>query len=134
MTNKRPLNHSSMRNRLTRRQFAAGTTASLAAVGLAGCLGDDDDVPDVSFSFDVTDNTVTITHDGGDSLDDSNTGAVQVLRTDGDDELFLEGWELPIEEGGSLTVDGRFESGQTITVRWLTPDEEEFADLESYDI
>ncbi len=124
-----------MRNRLTRRQFVAGvTTASLATVGLAGCLGDDDDVPEVSFSFDTSDSSVTVTHDGGDSLDDDNTGAVQLLRTDGDDELLLDGWELPIAEGDSLTVDGNFGAGQTIIVRWLTPDEEEFADLSTYDI
>lgn len=124
-----------MQNRLTRREYVAGaTTISLGtAVGLAGCLGDDDDIPDVSFTFDLSGNQVTVTHDGGDSLDGDNTGAVQVLRSNGD-EAFLGEWELPVEEGGSLTVDGRFESGQTVVVRWLTPDQEEFSDLATYEI
>lgn len=124
-----------MRNRLTRRRFVAGATASLGTVGLAGCLGGDDDgVPDASFSFDVGDTSVTVTHDGGDGLTEDDTGAVQILRVAGDTETLLGGWELPVEEGDSVTVDGNFESGQTIVVRWLTPDQEEFADLQSYDI
>lgn len=124
-----------MQNRLTRRECVAGaTTISLgAAVGLAGCLGGDDDIPDVSFTFDLDDNQMTITHDGGDGLDEDNTGAVQILRSNGDETL-LGDWELPVEEGGSVTVDGRFESGQTVIVRWLTPDQEEFADLTTYEI
>jgi hypothetical protein len=124
-----------MRNRLTRRRFVAGAAASLGTVGLAGCLGGDDDgVPDVSFTFDVGDTSVTVTHDGGDSLTGDNTGAVQVLRATDEGETLLGSWELPVEEGDSLTVDGNFESGQTVVVRWLTPNQEEFADLQSYDI
>lgn len=123
-----------MQNRLTRREYVAGaTTVSLGTVGLAGCLGDDDDVPGASFSFEAGDSQVTVTHDGGDSLDSGNSGALQILRTNGD-EAFLEEWELPVDEGTSVTVDGRFESGQTVVVRWLTPDREEFADLATYDI
>lgn len=127
-----------MRNRATRRQFVAGTTmASLGAtVGLAGCLGggDGDGVPDASFAFEVGEASVTVTHDGGDSLTEDNTGAVQLLRGTEEGEAFLQSWELPVEEGDSVTIEGGFQSGQTVIVRWLTPDEEEFADLESYDI
>jgi len=123
-----------MRNRLTRRRFVAGATASLGAVGLAGCLGGDDGVPDASFTFDVGDTSVTVTHDGGDSLTEDNTGAVQIFQVQDETETLLGGWELPVEEGDSLAVDGNFESGQTVVIRWLTPNQEEFADLESHDI
>lgn len=123
-----------MRNRLTRRQFVAGASTTLATVGLAGCLGDDDgDVPDVSFAFELGDSTVTVTHNGGERLDEDNTGAVQILR-EGEEETFLTGWDLPIEEGDSTSAQGRFESGQTIIVRWLTPDQEEFADVDTFDV
>lgn len=106
-----------------------------ATVGLAGCLGGDDDgVPDVSFSFDVGDNAVTITHDGGDTLDEDNTSAVQILRVADGEEALLGTWELPVGEGDNTTIDGRFESGQSVLVRWFTPDESEQADLESFDV
>jgi hypothetical protein len=125
-----------MQNRLTRRRFVAGATAALGTVGLAGCLGggDDDGVPDASFTFEVGDTSVTVTHDDGDSLTEDNTGAVQILRVADDTETLLGSWELPVEEGNSVTVDGNFESGQTVVVRWLTPNQEEFADLASHDI
>jgi hypothetical protein len=111
--------------------------ASLGAtVGLAGCLGGGggDGVPDASFTFTVEGNTLTVTHDGGEALNEDNAGAVQILRSQEDTEALLQGWELPIEEGDSVDVGGQFQSGQTIIVRWFTTDEEEFADLASYDI
>lgn len=127
-----------MRDRLTRRQFVAGATMTSlgATVGLAGCLGGGggDGVPDASFAFEVDGTTLTVTHDGGDALDEDNTGSLQILRSQEDSEALLQGWELPVEEDDSVEVNGQFESGQTIIVRWFTTDQEEFADLETYDI
>ncbi|MFC7058623.1 hypothetical protein [Halovenus salina] len=127
-----------MRDRLTRRQFVAGATMTSlgATVGLAGCLGggDGDDVPDASFVFEVEGTTLTVTHDGGDALDEDNAGGVQILRETDDGEALLQGWGLPVEEGDSVEVNGQFASGQTIIVRWFTADQEEFADISTYDI
>lgn len=104
---------------------------------LAGCLGGDgdDDVPEVSFTFERDETDLTVTHDGGDALTADDTSEIQVVDTSADGNAIVLGtWELPVEEDDSVTVQSQFESGQTVAVRWFTANEEEFADLESYDI
>lgn len=123
-----------MRRGLTRRQYVAGATVTAlgTTVGLAGCLGGDDGVPDASFTFSLEGTELTVTHDGGDELTEDNTGAVQIVETD--NQQFLGSWELPVAEGDSVTVRGRLESGNTVVVRWFTVDEEELATLDSYEV
>lgn len=120
-----------MHDRITRRGILAGAATLATTVTLAGCLGDDGAVPDVSFAFETGESAVVVTHDGGETLTDDNTSVVEIHDAN---DVLLEHWEPPIAEGDSLTVDGFFESGETIVVRWISPDEGEFADLTEWEI
>lgn len=125
-----------MATELTRRRAVAVTVTGLGAT-LAGCLGGDGggDVPETSLTFERDGTDLTVTHNGGDALTTDNTSEIQIVETSGgENALVLGTWELPIEEGDSVTVQSQFESGQTVAVRWFTVDESEFADLASYDI
>lgn len=132
-----------MRDRLTRRKFAGVTTATLTGVvSLSGCLGgggdDDGGPPDISVSIDAdTDaSEITVTHDGGDQLLAENTTVIQIrLETeDVEDSVLLGEWRPPIEEGDSTTVQGSIESGNTVIVRWISPDQQEFSDITTQEI
>jgi hypothetical protein len=125
-----------MTTELTRRRAVAVTVTGLGTT-LAGCLGgdSDSDVPGASFTFERDGTDLTVTHDDGAALTSDNTGEVQIVDISGDENAVVLGtWELPIEDGDSVTVQSQFESGQTVAVRWFTADESEFADLASYDI
>lgn len=132
-----------MRDRLTRRKFAGVTTATLTGVvSLSGCLGgggdDDGGPPDISVSIDAdTDaSEITVTHDGGDQLLAENASVIQIrLETeDVEDSVLLGEWRPPIEEGDSTTVQGSIESGNTVIVRWISPDQQEFSDITTQEI
>lgn len=127
-----------MRSRHTRRQVLAGAAVAGvgATVGLAGCLGDDDDLPDASFSFEPAydDAELTVTHEDGDTFDEDNTAALQVLELSDEGETQFEEWEPPVDEGDNVVVDGFFEPGQTVAVRWISADGEEFRDVDSTEL
>jgi len=123
-----------MTTNLTRRRAVAAAVTGIGAT-LAGCLGGDNGVPGASFTFEHDGTDLTVTHDDGDALTDDNTGEIQIVDISGDENAVVLGtWELPVEEGASVTVQSQFESGQTVAVRWFNADESEFADLASYDI
>jgi hypothetical protein len=135
--------HLDMRDSLTRRTFAGVTTASLASVvSLSGCLGGGGDgdggIPAESFSVDadMENSEITVTYDSGEMLVAENTTAIQILRETEDTEepALLGEWKPPIEEGGSKTVQGSLEAGNTILVRWISGDEKEFKDVTTQEV
>jgi len=124
-------------NRHGRRQFLAGITAVGVTAGLAGCLGDDDEsVPEASFSLEPAydDAELTVTHESGETFDEENTAALQILEPGEDGDTQFGEFEPPVREGDELLVDGFFEPGQTLTVRWISPDGEEYSDVESVEL
>ena len=103
-------------------------TVILAAVIGTFVLGLGDQVsesaPQASFSFDFTADNVTITHEGGESLDPNNIGITG--SESGDLTATGTGFSDPISAGDSATFDdsgggGTIQSGETIRVIWTNP-------------
>ena len=102
-------------------------TVILAAVigtfvlGLGGQVSQT--TPSASFSFDFAPNNdnVTITHDGGATLDGENT---QTLNVTSDSASTQQEWgnssTFPITAGDSYTYDGTINSGDDVRVVWTS--------------
>lgn len=99
---------------LTFSGFSVVPTEAVAGSG----SGSESEIPTASFQFEYDEggSTVTITHQGGDTFDGDNTGALRYGIRDGE----LGEWSLPAAAGDSVTVEG-LESGDTVTVVWESP-------------
>ena len=104
-------------------------TVILAAVIGTFVLGLGDQVsenaPQASFSFDFTSDNVTITHEGGESLDASN---INVTGSESGNLQAVDGFfSDPITAGDSATFNdtgddtGTIQAGETIRVIWTNP-------------
>jgi flagellin-like protein len=104
-------------------------TVILAAVIGTFVLGLGDQVsenaPQASFSFDFTSDNVTITHEGGDSLEKAN---INVTGSDsGNMQAVNDGFSDPITAGDSALYSsdgdatGGITAGETIRVIWTNP-------------
>jgi len=70
--------------------------------------------PQVSFGYDFNSTTgVTITHDGGATLDSDNSNSVTIRSAGGSDQP----WSLPISAGDSESYTG-YSSGDDVRVVW----------------
>ncbi|MFA9516328.1 type IV pilin [Halopenitus sp. H-Gu1] len=99
-------------------------TVILAAVIGTFVLGLGDSVqqttPQASFDFEwdtPTTDEVTITHEGGDTLNSENSGSIDINSDSGSSS----GWTLDISAGDSTTYSG-YSSGDTVRVIWTSPD------------
>ncbi|MFC6613561.1 type IV pilin [Halopenitus salinus] len=103
-------------------------TVILAAVigtfvlGLGDSIGDN--APQASFDFDYGNTgSVTVTHEGGDTLNSDNSNQVNVTSPSGTDT-----WDLPIS-AGSTSPSVSVSSGEEVRVIWESPGGGESATL-----
>jgi len=99
-------------------------TVILAAVIGAFVLGLGDSVSEtapsaqIDFDYDTDANSITLTHDGGDSFQDSN---VEFIGNDTSEDL-LDGWGDPVSAGDSKEIEsgdlGTTQTGDTVRVVW----------------
>ena len=109
-------------------------TVILAAVIASFVLGLGDSqqqTPSASFEFDydsdATGDTLTITHNGGDSIEDARISIV------GSSSSLSASWpDSEVTAGDSVTVDPS--SGETVTVVWTDADEETSSTLAEYEV
>ena len=91
--------------------------------------GSQPDVPAVAFRFEYDGETITVTHEGGDTVE----GANLTMRLGGDptDTQF----EGTVQAGDSVTVDASgYGSGDVLRVVWQSPDEDASAVLAEYEL
>ncbi|MFB6297956.1 MAG: type IV pilin [Salinirussus sp.] len=109
-----------------------GVTMVLAAVVATFAFGYEDHlerVPRAAFSFDQHDGTVTVTHQGGSTLDANNVD----IRVDGTTVTPDDRYASRISAGGSATVTG-LSPGETVRVVWESDDGSRSITLAAYEV
>ncbi|WP_380675662.1 type IV pilin [Salinigranum sp. GCM10025319] len=107
-------------------------TVILAAVIGTFVLGLGDQVsttsPQAQFSFDYDSDAdeVTVTHDGGDSIDNST---LEVVNSSGGNETFTDD---PVSSGSSVTISAT--PGNTIRVIWSSPSDDSTATIGRFEV
>jgi flagellin-like protein len=115
-------------------------TVILAAVIASFVLGLGDSqqqTPTASFDFEYesssSGDTLTITHDGGDTLDGARL-SVETTDSSGTSFSSSSGFAGDVSSGTSVTLTGGISSGSTITVVWEDADEETSSTLATYEV
>jgi flagellin-like protein len=115
-------------------------TVILAAVigtfvlGLGGSV--QQNAPQASFTFDFTERTndynVTATHDGGDVLNEDNTGELSIVSDDGNISQDNTS-SLPVSAGDTLTATNSVAPNTEVRVVWTSPNGDNSATLSRQD-
>lgn len=102
------------------------------AVILAAIIGafvldvgsDPQPVPNTRFAFDYNSSgNLTISHDGGETIDSKNTLELEVVYTDASGSR-TEPWGLPVDSESSITLPTKPKSDTEVRVIWTGPDGE----------
>jgi len=89
--------------------------------------------PQTSFSYDwdVANNQVDITHEGGDNINDDNSNDLEIVGDSGSRDS--KSGQFPIVAGDTLTYSDTINSGDTVRVIWTSSNGENSATLASQD-
>lgn len=81
--------------------------------------------PNAKFTFDYdSTGTLTIDHDGGKTIDSTNTLELTVKYTNSAGAQRTETWTMPVDSESSITLSEDPKSGTTVRVIWTAPDGE----------